>query len=622
MAGPLAALALAALTGLAIADALPPARLRDRPGIDLATIGLAALLLVLSGALAAGAGLDALPWMPAVAFAAWSMGIAALRRIAALPEERATGASGGTAGVLGPRVTAWLALVDIILATIVTLLTGGLAVAAAIGVATYLLLPAMVVTRPADPAIAVAAARDALRERRGLDVLVGAWLVALLARHWGIVTWDAWTVVVVLPGALVAIVLVNILATRVASRSLRPSPGASPPSLDIVVPCHDDADRLPACLTAIRAQTYADTGVLVVDTGSTDGSQDEAAAWIGDDVVLDAPPAPPGWGPREWGRHVGATSSDAELVLFVAPDTILAPVAARMLVETLQARRLDLLSGVPRDLMPTSGERAAVPGFALTLFGLVPLWWSASTGGRPAGTAFADSGLVLVRREAYLATTQDRGADAGVIRRGSVGDGPRLARAFVEQGQRVGLIHAARIAARRRTTSVAGAVGIWRRRTARGGDVGIATAIVGLLLATIAFAFPLLLPLFALVSDLPLGLTALTVGPLVLLVIARVLLALTQRQPLLSILWHPVTVAVTLIGQGAGIADRVTLAHTFGSLPASPDILAMPDPRDDEPLDDPFGDLPEPMLGLPFDPPLERPADGGIEPLRPPSSHP
>ncbi len=393
---------------------------------------------------------------------------------------------------------------------------------------------------------------------------------------------------------------------------------ASRPRWSSSCPTHDDADRLPACLAAIRAQTYADVDVLVVDTGSTDGSPDEAAAWIGDDVVLDAPPAPPGWGSRDWGRHVGATESDADLVMFVAPDTILAPVAARMLVETLQARRLDLLSGVPRDLMPTTGERAAVPGFAMTLFGLVPLWWSSLTGGRPAGTAFADSGLVLVRREAYLATIQGQDVDADPTGGGTVGDGPRLARAFVAHGQRVGLIHAARLAARRRTTSVAGAVGIWRRRAARGGDVGLAAAIVGILLTTVAFALPVVLPLLALADGSPLGLTALTVGPLLLLILARIVLAITQQQPLLSILWHPVTVGVTLVGQAAGIVDRVTLAHALGSVPASAAVGTIRDLRDDEPLDDPFGDLPE----LPFEGSIGPASEESIEPLRPPSPRP
>ena len=37
----------------------------------------------------------------------------------------------------------------------------------------------------------------------------------------------------------------------------------------------------------------------------------------------------------------------------------------------------------------------------------------------------------------------------------------------------------------------------------------------------------------------------------------RIVLALTQRQPFSTVLWHPVTVGLTLVGQLAGIVDHV-----------------------------------------------------------------
>ena len=74
---------------------------------------------------------------------------------------------------------------------------------------------------------------------------------------------------------------------------------------------------------------------------------------------------------RPWlcARRIGVESSEDELVLFVDVDTILVPVATRILVEQLQNGRWDLLSGVTRYDMPTAGERATVPGFALLLLG-------------------------------------------------------------------------------------------------------------------------------------------------------------------------------------------------------------------------------------------------------------
>jgi hypothetical protein len=540
------------------------------------------------------------PWLAALAFAAWSVGLTAIGRIVTLPEEQAAGTRGGTVGAIGPRLVGSLAIVDLGLAALATGVIGGLGWLAALGVVTYLLLPAMVVVRGTTSARAVAAAVDAWSERPGLHALVGAWLAVLLAWHWRLVAWDPWATALVIVGAAAAWCLANIVLTRIATRHRAPKTAPlTTPSLLIVVPCRDDADRLPACLAGIRAQTYADTAVVVVDTGSTDGSSDEAAAWIGEDDVVVAPPTPPGWEPRDWARRVGVDADEGDLILFVAPDTVLAPPAARLLVEHLETAGLDLLSGIPRDLMPRVGERAAVPGFAMALFGLVPLWFPALTRGRPAPVAFADSGLLLVRRSAYLAAVGE-----GVMPTGRVGshlaDGRRIARVFVEDERRVGLVHAARLAGRRRADSIDATVATWRRRTVQGGRGRLAAAIAIAIAWSVAWIGPLALPAAAILADVPSGTIALSLVPLALILAARVALAGSQRQPVLSVLWHPVTVLVVLIGHVLGIVDRVTRGAPDAPTDDVDDGPSL-GPRSDEVAgdanaDDPFGDLPDPVL--------------------------
>ncbi|MEO5884315.1 MAG: glycosyltransferase [Candidatus Limnocylindrales bacterium] len=620
---PLSALLLALAGGVAIADALPPVRTRDMPGPHQVVTVAIAVLVVTAGLVSGGRGLTDVPWSAVLAFGAWMAGTLALGAIhgdqgdessrASLGDPKALAAtSGGStareasranvsstleplagqraafAAIVAPRVWAVVAAAGYGAAVTFAAITGSLGALAAPALALYLLLPPMVLlARRDDPGSVRAAAARAWVDRQALDVLVGAWLIILYAFHVGVVSVDPMDVAIVAATAGAGLCLANALGTRVATGRGRGRLGASATvrSLAIVVPCLDDADRLPASLAALREQTYADTAILVVDAGSVDGSAEEAAAWLGADAVLRAPPPPAGWAGHDWARQVGVESTDADLILFVAPDTVLAPVAARLLVERLETGGLDLLSGVPRFDMPTFVEQAAVPGFPLVEFGFVPIWWSALTHGRPAAVAFADPALLLIRRDAHLAAGGFR-AGSGDGQAGDPGGGSALARRCARAGRAVGTLHVAHLATRRRDRTVQDVVARWRRIAVPMAGGRLALVVLTMVLEVIAFLVPLLLPVLAIVADGEPALVARATIPLVVLLAARSALAATQRQPLISIAWHPVTVLLTLIGQGAGIWDHVAgRPSDAGGRPVevSPSVTSRSSARDQGP---------------------------------------
>ncbi len=265
---------------------------------------------------------------------------------------------------------------------------------------------------------------------------MGGWLAILLLRHWGLGAGvSSLELAMAVSAVAIGFVGWNIVMTRIATRRRRTHPAAEREILPmtIVVASHDDGEQLAACVEAMLEQTYADTAILVIDTGSTDGSPELAAEILGGaGYVIAARPTPDGWTPRNWARWTGVQESQGDLVLFLDVDTLLVPVAARIIVEQLEERRWDLLSGVARDEMPTAGERAAVPGFALLRFGFRPIWLAAWTRGRLRAAAFASGSLALVRRDAYLAVgghaayPDSRDADT------------EIARALAHDGRRVG----------------------------------------------------------------------------------------------------------------------------------------------------------------------------------------
>jgi lycopene elongase/hydratase (flavuxanthin-forming) len=553
--------ALLVTVGAALAYSVPPIRTRERPILDSVTRALLIVLPAVCGSLMAGLAVAGLPWLPLLALASWAMATSALAAIANVTADEAVGRT-SIATALGRRPTAAVSFVGYAVTAVAVASLGSLGVLAALGLALYLLLPMMVIVAPRhDPTAMEGAAGRAWSGHLGLRFLVGAWLAILLLRHWGIVAGvSSLELAIATSAAAIGFAGWNIVMTRLATRRrrTRPDPERQILSMTIVVASHDDGEQLAVCVEAMMEQTYADTAILVVDTGSTDGSPELAAEILGGaGYVIAAPPTPDGWLPRNWALWTGVQQSQGDLVLFLDVDTLLVPVATRIIVEQLEERRWDLLSGLARDEMPTVGERASVPGFALLRLGFRPIWLAAWTRGRLRAAAFASGSLSLVRRDAYLAVgghaAYPDSREAGV----------EIARALAREGRRAGTTSVADLAASRSYPGVDAVIGAWRRDFLPTVSGSLAFALLAIAAQALAYVVPMVLPLVAFVSGAEARTLVASCIPLFLLGFARFALVLTQRHPLTTVVWHPVTIAVTLFGQTLGLLD-----HVIGRAPA------------------------------------------------------
>jgi N-acetylglucosaminyl-diphospho-decaprenol L-rhamnosyltransferase len=94
-----------------------------------------------------------------------------------------------------------------------------------------------------------------------------------------------------------------------------------PPSVAVVVVCHDNAEQVPATLRALCSQVEPGDEVIVVDNDSADGTPTVVEAVDPDAAVIKTGRNLGFAG----GCHVGARASKAPLLLFLNPDAIPAP---------------------------------------------------------------------------------------------------------------------------------------------------------------------------------------------------------------------------------------------------------------------------------------------------------
>ncbi len=199
------------------------------------------------------------------------------------------------------------------------------------------------------------------------------------------------------------------------------------------MPARDEALNIGACVRAALDSRWPDFEMVVVDDRSSDGTGAAALAAAANDPrlrVIEGSEPPPGWAGKAWACARAAGEAKAPLLLFLDADVRLHPDALRVLVETAEAERLDLLSAFGTWTLDGAWERVVIPTVGWFIRGAVDLD-RVNSPAQP--DAFANGQLILVRRSAY-----EQVGGHGAIR-DQILDDVRLAETFKRRGLRIGL---------------------------------------------------------------------------------------------------------------------------------------------------------------------------------------
>ena len=179
----------------------------------------------------------------------------------------------------------------------------------------------------------------------------------------------------------------------------------SSPRVSVLLPARNEAAHIADCVASLRASTWPDLEIIVVDDGSTDGTAALAANAAEGDArvrIVPAPPLPDGWFGKQWACHTGVRHATGSLLLFTDADTRHAPDLIVRAVQTRAARGAELLSVAGRQEAGTVWERAVQP----LMFALILARYGGGTRlerARRASDVVANGQCFLLSRRAYEA---------------------------------------------------------------------------------------------------------------------------------------------------------------------------------------------------------------------------
>lgn len=206
---------------------------------------------------------------------------------------------------------------------------------------------------------------------------------------------------IIFQAIILLILLNNIWITRRTRRHKQPDQF---PMVSILVPARNEERSIANCVNSLLAQDYPNYEVLVLDDQSTDLTRDilmQIAELQPGLHVLDGLPPRPGMVGKNWSCSQLALQAQGELLLFTDADTEHNPKMLRTIITALIGEQADLLTGFPRQVVHTWGERLLVPFFSWVLSSFIPLVLGYRL--RLPALSSAVGQLMLFRREAYLA---------------------------------------------------------------------------------------------------------------------------------------------------------------------------------------------------------------------------
>jgi len=176
------------------------------------------------------------------------------------------------------------------------------------------------------------------------------------------------------------------------------------PAVSVLIPARNEAAGIGDAVRAVLASRGVEFEVVVMDDGSTDGTDALVLAIAEDDprVRLErAPVLPAGWNGKQHACWALAQTARNPILCFVDADVTLGPEVVARMAQFLESGKNGLVSGFPQQVTRTFLEWMLLPLIHFVLLGFLPLKQMRS--GTDPSFAAGCGQFIMVRKEDYFA---------------------------------------------------------------------------------------------------------------------------------------------------------------------------------------------------------------------------
>lgn len=176
------------------------------------------------------------------------------------------------------------------------------------------------------------------------------------------------------------------------------------PRVSILVPARNEEGNIAKCVQSLLMQDYPNYEVVVLNDGSEDGTAEVLSTMANTDerlrVIESVDPLPEGWTGKNWACHRLFLQSTGDILVFTDADTFHSPKTIRTMVQEMQRQDLSFISGVPREIVVSFGEKITVPFMNYSIVSIFPLFLSYFS---PFFSAFsvANGQFMMFKRHSY-----------------------------------------------------------------------------------------------------------------------------------------------------------------------------------------------------------------------------